>query len=277
MPSKIERILILAKTNPSPSTQYVETSCVAGINEHGIMRRLYPVPFRLIEENRQFKKWQWINARIEKASKDNRPESHRIYVDTIECGEEIDTKKDWLARRPWLEKIPSFTSFTAMEAERQKSGLTLALLRPKQIISLEITKARNPEWTDEEREKLLREQLQGDLFSEAETKREIRVLRKIPFDFHYLCSYETPSGETEERKHKITDWEAGALYWRCQRDYGSNWEEKFRKKLEEEFLQKDLMFLMGTVHRFPDQWLITSLIYPPKLTPPFHQQMALPF
>jgi hypothetical protein len=26
----------------------------------------------------------------------------------------------------------------------------------------------------------------------------------------------------------------------------------------------DLMFLMGTIHRFPNQWLIVSLIYPPK-------------
>jgi hypothetical protein len=25
------------------------------------------------------------------------------------------------------------------------------------------------------------------------------------------------------------------------------------------------MFLMGTIHRFPNQWLIVSLIYPPKL------------
>ncbi|WP_245961234.1 hypothetical protein [Neopusillimonas maritima] len=42
---RMERILILAKTYPSPSAQYVETSCVAGISQDGSMRRLYPVPF----------------------------------------------------------------------------------------------------------------------------------------------------------------------------------------------------------------------------------------
>jgi hypothetical protein len=26
----------------------------------------------------------------------------------------------------------------------------------------------------------------------------------------------------------------------------------------------ELMFLMGTIHRFPDQWLIVSVFYPPK-------------
>jgi hypothetical protein len=58
----MERVLILAKTYPSPSAHYVETSCVAGIMEHGSMRRLYPIPFRLIEDGQQFKKWQWIDS-----------------------------------------------------------------------------------------------------------------------------------------------------------------------------------------------------------------------
>ena len=40
---RIKRILILAKTYPSPSAQHIETSCVADIDEHRMMRRLYPV------------------------------------------------------------------------------------------------------------------------------------------------------------------------------------------------------------------------------------------
>jgi hypothetical protein len=54
---RVERILILAKTYPSPSAQYVETSCVAGIAQNGSMRRLFPVPFRMIQDGQQFKKW----------------------------------------------------------------------------------------------------------------------------------------------------------------------------------------------------------------------------
>jgi len=154
-----ERILILAKTYPSPSAQYVETSCVAGISQDGAMRRLFPVPFRMIEDGQQFKKWQWIDVRVEKAPKDHRPESHKIYVDTINCGDVIDTKKAWSGRWEWLEKIPAFDSYDAIEATRLADGLSLALLRPKRLIGLEISKARNPDWTDEEREKLLQEQI----------------------------------------------------------------------------------------------------------------------
>ncbi len=76
------RILILCKTYPSPSTAHTETSCIAGIEENGNPIRLYPVPFRLIEGSAQFKKWQWITAKVEKARKDHRPESNIIGVDT---------------------------------------------------------------------------------------------------------------------------------------------------------------------------------------------------
>lgn len=52
------RILILCKTYPSPSAKNVETSCVAGMTTDGRLLRLYPVPFRLLNDQSQFKKWQ---------------------------------------------------------------------------------------------------------------------------------------------------------------------------------------------------------------------------
>lgn len=264
--ARVERILILAKTYPSPSAQYVETSCVAGISQDGSMRRLYPVPFRMIEDGQQFSKWQWIDVRVEKANKDHRPESHKLYVDTITCGDRITTDKGWQKRWEWLDKIPSFNSFEAIDSSRQNDGLSLALLRPKKLLGLDITKARNQDWTDEEKQKLTYEQMQGELFSEAEAKRQVKELRKVPFDFYYRYVCDGPEGEVEHR-HKIVDWEAGALYWNCHRSHGSGWETPFREKLEGQLGSKDLMFLMGNQHRFQDQWLIISLVYPPKRKP----------
>lgn len=60
----------------------------------------------------------------------------------------------------------------------------------------------------------------------------------------------------------------GALYWNVQRKHGKAWEAPVRAKFEQELPGKDLMFLMGNIHRFQDQWLIVSLIYPPKPPPP---------
>jgi hypothetical protein len=271
---RVERILIQAKTYPSPSAQYVETSCVAGIAQSGAMRRLFPVPFRMVEDNQQFKKWQWIDARIEKANKDHRPESHKIYVDTINCSEVIDTKQAWGNCWACLEKMPSFDNFDTIDATRLEDGLSLALLRPKRLLGLDITKARNPDWTDEEREKLLQEQMQGNLFSEAEERKQVKQLRKVPFDFHYRYVCDTPEGE-KEHKHKIVDWEAGALFWKCRQNHGVDWEKPFRAKLEGNLGSRELMFLMGNQHRFQDQWLIVSLIYPPKRMPVDDRQMSL--
>lgn len=88
----------------------------------------------------------------------------------------------------------------------------------------------------------------------------------------YVC--DTPDGETEH-KHKIVDWEAGALFWNCRRSHGIDWEIPFRAKLEQNLGNKDLMFLMGNQHRFQDQWLIVSLIYPPKRKPADDRQGSL--
>lgn len=275
MVSSIEKVLILAKTYPSPSAQFVETSCVAGVTEMGAMIRLYPVPFRMIEEGQQFKKWQWISVRVEKAGKDHRPESHKLYVDDLLCGEKITTKNDWAQRWVWLDKFPSFADPESLDAARLADKVSLALLRPKQVLRLEITKARNSEWTVEEREKLTREQMQGELFSEIEARKQVRELRKVPYDFyyHYLC--DTPEGE-KSYHHKLVDWEAGALFWKCRRSHGPNgWEAPFRAKLEQDLGTKELMFLMGNQHRFPNQWLIVSMIYPPKRTPDEMRQEGL--
>ncbi len=262
MTTRNEHILILCKTYPSPSAKHAETSCVAGITEKGELLRLYPVPFRLIGNDQQFRKWQWIDARIRRATDDRRKESHRIYVDTIELGDVIPTAHDWQQRRLWLEKLPLFEDFNKLEQTRRKNdGPTLALLHPGRLIGLDIGSAGSPDWSAEEKAKLLKLQTQGNLFKEADS--DLRLLRKLPFDFHYRYECATPDG-IKNYRHKIVDWEIGALYWNVRRKHGSAWEAPFRTKIEIDLAGRELLFLMGTIHRFPDQWLIVSLLYPPR-------------
>ena len=276
MLSRVERILILCKTYPSPSTKHIETSCVAGIDESGKLIRIYPMPFRLVSDEQQFKKWQWIEARIEKANNDRRPESHKIYIDTINCVEAPlpSGEAGWRRRRQWLSKIRKFADFNAVEQNRLSNQETLALLQPKRILGLEIKKATTPDWTEDEKGKLLQLQSQGDLFNADDEAKGLRLLRKIPFDFHYRYECEV-EGRTAEYRHKLVDWEVGALYWNVRAKHGDAWEEPFRKKIEQQLPASDLMFLMGTIHRFPDQWLIVSLIYPPKQPPEVANQLSL--
>lgn len=266
MPIRDARILILCKTYPSPSAKYAETSCVAGMEQDGTLIRLYPVPFRLINDEAQFKKWQWLNAKVNQANDDRRPESHRLLVDTIKCEPKpIPTRNAWYARRQELGKVAVYSDFSDLEAARQKRGETLGIVRPSRVLGLDITPSANPEWTADEHKKLVQLQGQGGLFDSTDAKAVV-TLRKLPFDFHYR--YECGAGnDTKEYRHKIVDWEAGALFWNVWQRHRANWEAPFRQKMEVDLPSKDLMFLMGTIHRFPDQWLIVSLIYPPRIEP----------
>lgn len=268
-----QRILILCKTYPSPSSKYVETSCVAGVTENGNLIRLFPVPFRLVEDEQQFKKWQWISARVRRTQDDVRQESHRISVDTIKLlGDPLPARGHWPERRNALESLPVFDSFNALEAARETENISLGLVRPSRLVNMKITPVKNPEWTEEEKAKLLQEQMQGNLFDAEDDQRVLKTLKKLPFDFHY--EYEcTSSKDVTTHKHKLVDWEAGALYWNVYRK--PNWEALFRQKFISDFSQREVLFLMGTIHRFPGQWLIVSVLYLPRLPESLANQASL--
>lgn len=277
VPSYNERLLILTKTYPAPSAKHREISCVAAITGDGLFRRLYPVPFRLLDGDQQFKKWQWIEARVQRASDDARPESHRIFVDTIVRDDKIvGTENNWEARRRIIEAhvASDFAAIERNRAEKEEkrkgTGETLVYLRPSRLLGLEITKAREQDWTDEEKAKLIHRQ---DGLFDTEEMRAKAQLRKLAHDFYYCYECDAASGKAEYR-HKITDWEVGALYWNVRRSHGEDWERPFRQKLEGELSGKDLLFLMGTMHRFPDTWLIVGLAYPPKQRPVPDPQMG---
>ena len=273
MGSDHQRILILCKTYPSPSARYVETSCVAGMTEDGRLIRLFPVPFRLVEDDHQFRKWQWINARVRRAQDDARPESHRISVDTIQLqGDPLPTREHWPERRDAIREVPVFASFDELEAARVRHGTTLGLVRPSRLLALDISPVKHPEWTEDEKAKLLQEQQQGNLFDATEDQRTLKTLKKLPFDFHYRYECQSALG-TSTHTHKVVDWEAGALYWNVCRK--PDWQTLFRQKFVIDFSGRDVLFLMGTIHRFPGQWLIVSVLYLPRLPDGLARQALL--
>lgn len=262
-----ERLLILAKTYPTPSSRYIETSCIAALNSNGEMRRIYPVPFRYVSDQQQFNKWQWITAGIEKSRDDHRPESYRIDVSSIEKGERVDTSNGrWSSRYNLLDKLPHFNSVREINELPDDQRCTLALIKPRGVMELEIVKG-EAEWTQEELDKLRQGYIQGSLFDNVgDANKEIAELKKIPFRFYYHYEIDEP-GPTQVERLMITDWEAGALYLNCVASHGEQWEKPFRAQYEAFIDSKDLHFLVGTVHRFPNQWLLISVIYPPRRTP----------
>ena len=56
-------LLIVVKSYPNPSQSLGEATCVVGICKDRGFVRLYPVPFRKLEDEQQFSKYQVIRFR----------------------------------------------------------------------------------------------------------------------------------------------------------------------------------------------------------------------
>ena len=78
-----DRCFILVKALPHRSNKYAESVCCAGIGSDGRWRRLYPVQFRILDDEQKFTRWQWIEYEFVKPSSDQRFESQKVIPETI--------------------------------------------------------------------------------------------------------------------------------------------------------------------------------------------------
>ena len=255
-----KRALIVVRTYPTPSQKGVEVSCTAAITDTGEWLRLFPVPYRLLDEDKRFAKYQWVDVIVEKAIKDRRPESHKLAPDGITIvGEVLPVKDGWIARRAIVDPMRSH-SLCGVQALRDKHLFpTLALIKPRLIKKLIITDEDDPDWSSRQQAALR----QGHLFQ----KGPAQELEKVPhkFSYRFMCE------DLDCNGHELmcTDWEMGQAWRKWKRKYGVLWEAKFREKFEADLVRNsDLHFFVGTVHAHPDAWIIVGLYYPPLITAP---------
>src|SRR6185369_2487535 len=95
-----DRVLITVKTYPTLSRKYGETVCTAGVREDGSWVRMYPVPFRRLEDVEQYKKYDRVECRLMRNSSDPRPETFRPIEESelVPVGH-ISTERNWSERR----------------------------------------------------------------------------------------------------------------------------------------------------------------------------------
>ena len=249
-----KRALIVVRTYPVPAKTGAEVSCTAAITKNGEWLRLFPVPWRLLSEEQQFRKYQWVDFRVVKAS-DARPESYKLKQDGINItSDPLSTNKAWKARKDVVFPLRAHCLCCLAKQRDEKGYPTLGVFRPKSIDRLIIT-AEDPNWTQGQLETLR----QGHLFLE----RPPTDLEKIPFLFRYefRCDHDTCTG------HKLmcTDWEIGQSYRKWRDQYGDGWVAKFRQRFEHDMMNtKDTHFFVGTIHQHPKAWIIVGLFYPPR-------------
>src|SRR3989442_131505 len=95
-----QRVLITIKTYPTLSRKYGETVCTAGVREDGTWVRIYPVPFRRLNEDHRYKKFDWLEARLGRNTSDTWRETFNL-----------------------IDKVPYSLSYKFEEAAGKKSEL----------------------------------------------------------------------------------------------------------------------------------------------------------
>lgn len=273
-----KRVYILVKTYPTISRKYAELVCTAGILEDGSWIRLYPIPFRLLEDDQKFPKYTWIEVDVERNTKDFRPESYRPDISTLSV-EPKPHKVDWGARNSILFKnTPVYTNLQTLisEAKSCDSYTSLAIFKPTKILNFVIEPDKR-EWDPEKLESLQAQSRQLQLFKTIEEiEEEYQVVKKIPYKF----SYTFLDDEGKRSKLMIEDWEIGMLYLNCLCRAKNNEDiavQKVKEKYYNEFLEKDLYFFLGTTMQYhlksPNPFIIVGVYYPPHSTG--YQQMSL--
>ena len=252
-PWEKKKIFITARTYPTPARKGAEVSCTAGITEDGEWIRLFPVPYRFLDSDRRFSKYQWIEVEVAKDS-DFRPESYKINTDSIRILSSVPANRHdhWQARKDIIYPLQAHC-LCCLQRERDRNGHpTLGFYKPA-LIRRFVIRSIDPDWTEVDLAKLS----QQSMFE----KTPIQLLEKIPFKFiyHVFCD------EQDCKGHNLscTDWEMGQAYRSWKPKYGDQWEEKFRQKFEQDMKNKfDTHLFVGTVSSHPASWIIVGLFYP---------------
>lgn len=237
--SNKESILILVRAIPEKSKKYGHKVCVAGINEKGEWRRLYPFQFSYGKNLIDFKKKDVIEVETKSAENDKRKESRKVIT-----YKKVDSKDDAEILKKLL---PLVTSVEKLNVE----GVSLGIVKP--IVEEVIIKVNDTNLYDDQK-----------YLSLAEGFLEKREKVKLPIDLRYIFKCKN---ESKCKGHKIIliDWELNELSRNILKRHDDKKvvEQKIKEKFFDFMNTRDLYFILGTHFRFKT-WMIIGLFYPKK-------------
>jgi hypothetical protein len=272
---EMKKVLITVKTYPTISKKYDEIVCTAGVLEDGSWIRIYPMPFRKLDYEKQYHKYQWLEAPLEKNQSDVRPETYYVAdINKIKLLHTVGTSDSWSERRRILfnnQKV--FTNLKDLISKANKNELSLAIFKPTKFVNF-ICEKTDREWSKEKWELLRAKSKQLSFFqTPEEIEKEFSVVPKLP----YLFSYKFVDDEGTESILMIEDWEIGMPYWNCLKECKNNEDfalQKVKEKYFNEFLKKDLYLFLGTLKQYHG-WAKNPFVIVGVFYPPFKQQKDL--
>jgi len=255
--NKKQSILILAKTYPEISKKYTETVCTAGLHKATKkLIRLYPIRYRYLAGENQFKKYQWIKAEIDKTNFDSRPESYNIVENSIEIGNVIGTSDDWVEREKWI--INENTLFDSVEdllISQKQNKTSLGIIKPKEILDFRLELKSSEEIEDAEKKK-------KSILSQMGLFEQPKDIELLPF--RMILKFKCHNQNCSDHNMSILDWEFGQLYRKVK---GSvDWEQKITDKIMSVCSPKrDPHLILGNIARWQNVFCILGIFYPPKV------------
>jgi hypothetical protein len=250
------RVLITVKAYPTLSERYRETVCVAGIRTDGESPahvRLFPVPFRDLDEGKQFAKYDVVEVDVVEHAGDNRPESQRPRLDTLKVVDHLDSSDGWKRRSKLVAPLIA-PSLCEIKRRQELDRTSLGVFRPAQVTDFKLEPA-------QERSAGLEAMASQINMFDPERKK----LEALPYKFSY--SFTCDDNQCRGHKMGLIDWEVGAAYLSWRRRYTA--EElpgKLRQKWFEEICgpKNDPHLFVGNVHQHPRTFMLLGVFYPPK-------------
>lgn len=263
--SETARVLITVKASPQPSAKYGDTVCVAGIRVDGERAdwiRLYPLPFRWMEVEQRFRKFDLIDVEVRREAKDTRPESYRPDIETITVVRHLD---NWKVRQPIMGRVPS-TSTCALStaASKRHDAPSLGMITVASLDRLTI----DPfgEWSDAQKQRIARAANLAPLSifaEEAETPPELTAPRFVA-RYEYHCTEAGCPGHVGQ----ILDWELTALQGRLHAESDARVKAAIAAKFVDQMFApgRQTSFFMGNFEdaRKRGSFSVLGVYYPPE-------------
>ena len=203
-----EKVLITVKTYPTLSRKHGELVCTAGVREDGSWVRLYPIPFRLLDYKDRYQKFDWIETRLVRNTKDPRPETFHL-ADTADIQQigRMETVDNWRERRDlMLKKAKVYDRLEPLIAAAHANQLSLAVFKPTKILDF-VWESDDREWDQSKVDAMRSNADQAELFEGDTWRQTFKLMPKLPFKFSYR--FEDAAGKPSEMR--VLDWETGRL------------------------------------------------------------------
>lgn len=229
------------KALPHRSSSYFETVCCAGVGRDLVWRRLYPVPYRVLEDAQKFSRWHWVNYEYTSPAHDGRKESQKVVPETIQVDQKLkQSERSRIAC--------ALTRESVQEAEARHE--TLTLIRPSDVTLSWEQKSDAALYEERTKHAALVQQL--SMFDKP-----AKPYEPCPFEFSF--KWKSEAGKTH--RHTCDDWETSTAFFRRRDRLGERDALiSLKQTYESDYLKRGMRFALGTHSRRDTQWLLVGVL-----------------